>query len=773
MQRLVCMILRSALHDVGKVILKPSSVRNCTKACRTLSRAITVLAYSTSAIGNASGRKPQTSVFGSSNAPTGVKLRLQDAKFDSLMWKLQTGLSEGSLERIRQSYTEFIENERQMKPALYRPRQRQQEVMLATIESLADAGDLDMLDIVLDLMGARCNMTISRELHQSIITRFLEGGRLHHVFVWLTQMRHKPGHATPSVEMWNSFIKKCLRNSAPAEFLRKPVACVRMSGCEPNRETYQAILEMFYSDQAFSPPIEDIRSVLEDMKKAGLLNSTTIDGLDGAYVRANVYEAAFRSGDPLQEVDESRVPSDSRINAMLGQSLLDKSERETTRLLRGFIHEGFRPDVSTLAVMAQAIDTLHTLVYWEGLLHVRADTEVWETVLQNAAQNNSNVAMEIYHAALARGHIPTVPMLLPILRDLCFAKWKPPPTKNVDKALQLLAQYVDLNAEAAKSTRRQPSHRRSGDDLPLYNVVLRALVSAPNIVERLPTATALLEEIQSRGIPMNSSTCASFIILSMQCASSPEEAIKVYRMMTRAKPGRPSLDAKGYTAVLGAFTKNFLRNPAAFQSCLGILKDMRQAGYPMTVEVFSIILSQLGVLASEVPKERIDIHQQILASIRRIHNHISVEAGFKPDTVLWNQLMNTYQRAGSFRDAYKVWEAMFITREFDYASVSIIADACAYFGAYDTAMDVFLKLQRVGFVFNDRNWLNWIECLCRLGRIEDATKVVCLQMPMEKQIKPGLEHARLLLQFAAKRNEESLVIDRLRRYLPHLYQRLQ
>ena len=38
--------------------------------------------------------------------------------------------------------------------------------------------------------------------------------------------------------------------------------------------------------------------------------------------------------------------------------------------------------------------------------------------------------------------------------------------------------------------------------------------------------------------------------------------------------------------------------------------------------------------------------------VKKVHNALTVEASVRPDTMFWNQLMDTYQRAGCFWEAH-------------------------------------------------------------------------------------------------------------------------
>ena len=75
------------------------------------------------------------------------------------------------------------------------------------------------------------------------------------------------------------------------------------------------------------------------------------------------------------------------------------------------------------------------------------------------------------------------------------------------------------------------------------------------------------------------------------------------------------------------------------------------------------------------------------------------------------------------------------------------------------------------FPLNQKNWGNWVEGLARVGRMAEATKILCLAMPREG-VEPTPEMVRMLLGFAAQhknKNTETEVHNRLKMYLPKLY----
>ena len=99
----------------------------------------------------------------------------------------------------------------------------------------------------------------------------------------------------------------------------------------------------------------------------------------------------------------------------------------------------------------------------------------------------------------------------------------------------------------------------------------------------------------------------------------------------------------------------------------------------------------------------------------------------------------------------------------------------AYADAYGIATKIWDNLMSTHFPLNLHNWSTWLECLCRMGQVEEAVKVLCLEMGSGKgsrAIKPDVHCARLVLSFASRKNEEEIVLRRIKQYLPTIWSKL-
>ena len=191
---------------------------------------------------------------------------------------------------------------------------------------------------------------------------------------------------------------------------------------------------------------------------------------------------------------------------------------------------------------------------------------------------------------------------------------------------------------------------------------------------------------------------------------------------------------------------------------------MRRAGHSLTVEVYTIFLQQLSMGKH---LNRFDL----LFSIREIHNHLVLDTSLSPDIALWNQLMDAYQRTGSFRHALTIWDMIFISNQYDNTSVSVILDACAFADSWSVATSICSRLFDEGSFFSQRNWNTWLECMCRLGKLDDAVKLMCLEMGKHQHdVSPDVESVRILFKFAQGTHQKADVQFYVKQYLPNLWE---
>ena len=314
-------------------------------------------------------------------------------------------------------------------------------------------------------------------------------------------------------------------------------------------------------------------------------------------------------------------------------------------------------------------------------------------------------------------------------------------------------------------------------DAPATAAVMGILTSAKNSKEFLPIAEKMYNNLKERGVDVSSMT-AQVIILRMRGAASEEDAFTIYRSMHQG------LDGAGYILVLDAFCRLTIDGSMKVPShtlYFKIVSDMRVSGHAIMAPVYTILLRQICELASQAKKQAAqretdvskEFMNQLVLVTRRTHDILTLDASIGPDSALFTKLMDAYQRLGCFPDACRVWDQMYLSGRYDHVSVSTILDACGYAGAIGIANQTVARLFRSGFEFDKHNWDTWVECLCRLGRLNDAVKAVCIHMGKDQpHIQPDEITVKILLGFARRYGVQNQVLSRLARWRPELAQSL-
>ena len=656
----------------------------------------------------------------------------------------------------------------------------EQEV-LSDLASLAASGrtsDLALLHAVLDSFPAQCNLKITASTHAAIFDSFVASGNSSAALRWLETMITKPGQISPSLSQWHTWIEAFGPSHQDTQFpslFRTIVA----SGCQPTPETYSVALTAMC--RAKQPPKEAaVRKLLREAHQAGIPHDeAVVSSITEGYATRQMVSVAELVRAFYEKLYNRQVDRHADTAALLKRAYALGKHRATVEAER-LLSNGFTPTPQTLDILLADSISPNDIRFWESTLQLQADVRAWLLVIQNCIHRTRSPdrAFQVYKDYIAGGMAPSSKVVDPIIRFLCMKTLRPPKESDVDRALLI---YADL-FRATKS---------GEPNAIIYNTLISALVSTQNTGKYFPKALSLLEDMQSRGVEMDSMTATSITILLLRSSTTPTEAFQAYKRVFRRPDGKPALDAQGYVAVLNVFCRltfgkgNIHTAIPAWEQYFEIVRDMRESGYPVNAKVYSIILQQLGFAATkirryqpEVPPE--EYHDQpkvgdvvdipsIQHAIRRIHHILVTDAAVEPDTIAWNTLMDAYQRAGCLREAYRVWESLWLSESFDNASISIMADACGHAGAHAEAVQVFPRILKSGFKMNTRNWNAWLECLCRLNRVKEAVEVLCNEMGQNGNVEPNEDSIRIVLSFAQGRPGETEMKKRIEHCFPALW----
>ncbi|RDB29072.1 hypothetical protein Hypma_015799 [Hypsizygus marmoreus] len=663
-----------------------------------------------------------------------------------------------------------------------------QEQLITLLDVLATSGrpaDLQRIEEILHDMPSTLGIEPTIEIHTVIIRGLIKYGNPHTIHRWILSMPSRPGHLTPTLDQFHMFLEACL-DLTSFKFTRHVVRSMRQASCKPTNETFKYLIRARWdaaTQEDKVPHTVVFSSILDDMKLENLPYDASIGEIlyDGYAQRGHEIAAErIRELYKLRFLD-SKTPQkqqEGEWNSKLSHTAQSRGLRAAINLLKTLEPEGCTASPSALRSILRHSRTMDDLRTVQKEFGVEPTVAHWSMLITNNVRTgNIADALSIYEESRTAGVVPEAALVGPLIHALCQTTLKPPSEESLDKALDI---YYHL-AEAAPPSTPPAAPKDSyddhsiGPDAGIYNTLLRGLASSPNVEKYFSIAKSLLEDMESHKISTNDSvTASSIIVLFMKRSPTVVDALDVYYSL------RSSLDEKGYAVVLNAFcTLSFsggLEVPS-LSNYFEIVKDMRRAGLEITVEVYTILLRQLAAIATKARDPKVELPSglmdQLVTTTRRTHDFLTLDAAVSPDAQVWNQLMDTYQRLGCFGDAYRVWDTMYLSGRFDHISVSIILDACGYAGAWQLARKICTQLFNDRFSFNLRNWNTWIECLCRLGRLNDAVKVVCLEMGKNQiTVAPDVESARILIKFARRDNQQAVVAERLERYVPELWKML-
>ncbi len=425
---------------------------------------------------------------------------------------------------------------------------------------------------------------------------------------------------------------------------------------------------------------------------------------------------------------------------------------------------------------------------------------------------------------------------------------------------------VGLQAEPIERAEAEPKDEKQGkmEELPLSD-------GRPTRKDVWKIASRLLEDMRAFRIESDARFRSSFIVLMIRLAPTFQAAFHVYRALVRGDQLADSEAFEGFTTDFATLNnlqlKRFELNGVEWQRIIinlchvrekyggpgmsfppaemfvEMVRDMQVAGWPATERMYMLYVGRLlrqarqlkvwqrgpylteekeplegldededAIWQGVTPSTFLDVRNSILHSIRHLHHHISVSAGITPSTKLLNAVLEAYNRVAAMHDAFKLWDYIWLSQIHDNWTVSVILDTCGWGKAGHRAAQIWNNLVAIDFPLNKYNWDARVECLCRLGRLSDAVKVVCLEMPqqhldnmaryeeyrrklivqaegevqspvrrqVEEQkaavnewgVMPDVATLNVLLSFAVQTNEVRQVKEKIRRYLPTLWNSL-
>ncbi|KAG6897113.1 hypothetical protein C0992_003967 [Termitomyces sp. T32_za158] len=644
--------------------------------------------------------------------------------------------------------------------------------LLHVLASSARPADLQRVEEVLAHMPAVFGVPVSSDIHTAIVRGLLVHASDHTVYRWLHSMPARAVPLTPTLDQFHLFLAACEHRSH-FKYVRHVIATMRDTGCRPTNASFMYFIRArwaFVSSDETVPRLAVFSSLFDDMKFEDLPYDRSVDEfLYNSYAERGMLKRAKK----VREEYRTRFPDPhEEQSAEWKKQVTDIARAEgVEKAIDHYLHvlapKGCKPAPQLFRAILRHSTSLDDAHLVQKKFNLPPSVDQYSVLIVNSVRAGlTDNALAIYEAAKAAGVVPDAGMVHPIIKTFC----RFPTDETLDKALAI---YRDLAASAPphSETKATFHERARGPDSTIYNTLLQGIADSQNLEKYFPIAKELLADMEEHNIAVDKKNASTVIVLSMRHASTLQEALEAYH------DHRASLDEKGYAAVLDAFCKLSFDNGVPVPSLtdyFDIVKDMRRAGLEITVEVYTTLLRQLGYIPGAYRTRVTPAHlDELVTTTRRVHDFLTLDAAVSPDEHVWNQLMNTYQRLGCFGDAYRVWTTMYVSGRFDHVSVSIMFDACGYAGSWAIASKVFSQLARDGFSLNMHNWNSWVECLCRLRRLNDALKAVCGQMGKNgNTVPPNVETLRILIKFARRDRVEADVQGQLKQHLPELWKTL-
>lgn len=645
------------------------------------------------------------------------------------------------------------------------------------LDVLATSAKLDDFRLIIDLlhdMKPVFGHVVTEDTHHTVVRALADSGRTAALLKWLSTMPTKPGYVQPTLEFWHMFMDHCLAHGN-IQTMSRGIQVMQSQGLPANNVTYNFLIRKVFmsSSHRFLWTIRIINHIsrarlpFDDTLLAMMLEGFNGLGLPSQAARAEeVYRSRF--------LDHQQPPLERRgqdFNMQLTQTFRTRGQAAAVQLYHSLRRRGFQPTQATLTSLLGDARRVEDITFWEQAFEIKAESCVWSKVIRNALLLGSPPAvLDIYLAAKSAGVTVDLALAGPVVRSLCSSSLQAPTDAALDLAVKIYREIEEVPSSEAKAV-------GFGPQVALFQTLLRALSASSNKTKYMPIAIDLLEDMKRRGLSERAHV-TSLVILLMRSASSFAEAFDAYKTV-RERTQIP-FQAKGYAAILHTFTtlKFGNRTVPPWQDYFHIVKDMQEDGSPVLPHLYTNMLRQMARMAARAKPsdpDYISSLQKIVHAARDVQNLVTMSTATVTalDTPFWNQLMDTYQRAGAFEDARRVWDKLFHEGRADAASVSIIFDACGYARAGRTAVQVFASLRASGYGLNLRNWHAWLECLCRLGQLDDAARYFCLEMGSGPHgVLPDEQGARILLKFANQRGVGDEVRMRIQRFLPALWKKL-
>jgi pentatricopeptide repeat protein len=553
----------------------------------------------------------------------------------------------------------------------------------------------------------------------------------------------------------------------------------------PEANHFHMLLEKWSKTASFSTLQHSVGAFYDVNPK--LLDETFLLLLDACFT------AAIREDTPLDFNEVSALvrwctgkgmPSDPVISSNLYQAFAEAGDFDNARRIVAIYESASRPDIDfddrpsppSKALSSRSVRALKMLAkatsYAEmqtvsKTLHFSCQSQHYKVVISNCVKSGKvRNAFYIYAKSKEAGVIPTATMVAPLIKSLYNGNYLDSSDEAIDRALAIHRHLSDA----------WPKAQSGVPPAKFYYALIRMAISSPDTAKYISVIETLLSDMEFRGYTDNPSFIATTnIIIEMRKAGSFSKVMPFYR------EHRGQLNQQGFMQILQEYCRlsfsGDLEVPLITEY-FSIINHMRMQNVPLTPKVYTIILHQVGLIATKLRYSVLDpnlprgvIYQRLVETTRRIHQFLTLDASISPDAILWNQLLNTYQRLGLYHDMEKLWQMMYLSGRFDQITVNIVIDAHGFSGNLRSVRSIIAKLLKEGHSLDRRNWDTLVEALCRNHYFGEALKVICIEM-RRHNLEPQVETIRIFQKFGRREGVWDLYKPSLASALPELWNSL-
>jgi pentatricopeptide repeat protein len=635
-----------------------------------------------------------------------------------------------------------------------------------------------LIDTILGDMPILHGITVDEDMHERILDGLVRTGMgfsLEVPYKYVFTLPERPGDLPPSVRLWNTLLTH-FKAREDTILMRRCLRDMIDTGCTPTLQSYALYFEAINSTLQL-PTMEEVTTMAREMVSLELpYDQTTWEILCDAFIKDGYRALA----DDIRDMyDEKYGNSLGGVSAQ--QTGMDRLHRELTSIaakegvsvaVQHFRNQrrSLKPTFDTLAAILRSSSKLTDMRNAERGLDLRAGTNarIWMLLIKNAdIKGFAHNAVEVYEQAKRAGVTCSANLATPVIHVLC--------RKNGNTHEDALDVALDIYRDLCEAEAKGDRPDAKGPSLPIYRALTRALVLAPNQDKFYPRVMELFGDMKTRKLPVDSRILGTVILASMRMAHTPEKAYLAYERITE---GSPPLDILGYHHILVELcrVRHGLRVLPSLDVIFDVTADARAAGLDVTEVAYSNWITAAGRLATAVSGEMAndvdaaEAWESIRNAIRRVHDRLAIDATVTPSPVLWTTLMDAYQRARMPAEAMRVWDMMVSQGKLSEAAISVMVDTCSHARWYPLMQDIWGKLRRAGIPLNDRNWKNYIEALCRCGKLAEAMQTTCEVLPqLNEPTLPNVDCIRTIMYFARGWGREDEVKRQFKQQIPDVW----